>query len=67
MRRNGLEKYLYYGLGILAVLFVVVGLTAALNGTGIDSMPLRAKREETVKGKKDREKQEEAKQEEAKQ
>ncbi len=34
MRRNGLEKHLYYGLAILTVLFIIVGLTAALKGSG---------------------------------
>lgn len=36
MKRRRLEKQLYYGLAVLAVLFIVVGLTAALRGVGAD-------------------------------
>ncbi len=34
MKKNRLEKHLYYGLAILTVLFIIVGLTAALKGSG---------------------------------
>lgn len=63
MRKNGLEKYLYYGLAVLAVLFVVVGLTAALKGGGEESTPLKVKKGDEKK--QDNEKQEEEKQETA--
>lgn len=52
MRKNRLESHLYYGLAILAVLFVVVGLTAALKGT--ESTALKdEKSEEVLKVKKE--------------
>lgn len=65
VRKSGLEKHLHYGLAILAVLFVIVGLIAALEGNGGESMPFRARKAEPVKGKKEEEKQEEVKQETA--
>lgn len=46
MRKNGLEKHLYYGLAILAVLFVVVGLTAAIKGT--ESIALKEEKGEEI-------------------
>ena len=36
MDRRRLEGQLYYGLAVLAALFVVVGLTAALKGAGAE-------------------------------
>lgn len=51
MGKNRLESHLYYGLGILTALFVVVGLTAALRGNDAGRVAARGRGEEAVSEK----------------